>query len=223
MIWNALPALCRGAGVSLALVASSVAAGMLMGVPIGIAHVYAPRPVRAALWVFDRIFRGFPEIVLLFLVFFGLGGLPGVSIPPFAAVVIALGLRSAAYQGQIYRGALEMVNRGQIDAARALGLSMPRTIRHVLIPQAARFSLPSLSNEYSVVLKDTALAFTVGVVDLMSRAKFLAMRSREALIVYALVAVFYCVLTHAGVAFFRIIERRVAIPGLGQRQRGRIP
>lgn len=222
MIWKAIPTLFGGAGISLALVTSSVAVGMLLGVPIGVAHVYAARPVRAALWLFDRIFRGFPAIVLLFLAFFGIGGLPGIKISPFAAVVMALGLRSAAYQAQIYRGALEMVERGQVDAARAIGLSMPGTIRHVLLPQAARFSLPSLSNEYSVVLKDTALAFTVGVIDLMSRAKFLAMRSRELLAVYLLVAVFYFVLTHAGIALFRLVERRVAIPGLGQRQTSRI-
>jgi polar amino acid transport system permease protein len=222
MIWKAIPTLFGGAGISLALVTSSVAVGMLLGVPIGVAHVYAAGPVRAALWLFDRIFRGFPAIVLLFLAFFGIGGLPGIKVSPFAAVVIALGLRSAAYQAQIYRGALEMVERGQVDAARAIGLSMPGTIRHVLLPQAARFSLPSLSNEYSVVLKDTALAFTVGVVDLMSRAKFLAMRSRELLAVYLLVAVFYFVLTHAGIALFRLVERRVAIPGLGQRQTSRI-
>ena len=222
MIWNAVPSLFRGAGISLALVVSSVAVGMLLGVPIGVAHVYAPRSVRAALWLFDRVFRGFPAIVLLFLAFFGVGGLPGIKIPPFAAVVIALGLRSAAYQAQIYRGALEMVERGQTDAARALGFSTPGTMRYVLLPQAARFSLPSLSNEYSVVLKDTALAFTVGVVDLMSRAKFLAMRSREILVVYLLVAVFYFVLTHAGIALFRLAERRAAIPGLGQQRARRI-
>ena len=222
MIWSALPSLFRGAGSSLALVVSSVAVGMLLGVPIGVAHVYASRFVRILLWLFDRIFRGFPAIVLLFLAYFGVGGLPGIRIPPFAAVVIALGLRSAAYQGQIYRGALEMVERGQADAARTLGLSMPGTIRHVLLPQAARFSLPSLSNEYSVVLKDTALAFTVGVVDLMSCAKFLAMQSRELLAVYLLVAVFYFVLTHAGIALFRLAERRAAIPGLGQQQSRRI-
>jgi polar amino acid transport system permease protein len=222
IIWNALPSLFRGAGVSLTLVVSSVAIGALLGVPIGVGHVYASRSVRASLWLFDRVFRGFPAIVLLFLVFFGVGGLPGIRIPPFVAVVIALGLRSAAYQGQIYRGALEMVERGQADAARSLGFSMPGTIRHVLLPQAARFSLPSLSNEYSVVLKDTALAFTVGVVDLMSRAKFLAMRSREVLAVYLLAAIFYFVLTHAGIALFRLAERRVAIPGLNPQQGRRI-
>jgi polar amino acid transport system permease protein len=222
MIWNGLLTLFGGAGISLALVTGSVAVGMLLGVPIGVAHVYAPWWVRGALWLFDRVFRGFPAIVLLFLAFFGIGGLPGVKIPPFAAVVIALGLRSAAYQGQIYRGALGMVERGQVDAARALGFSMPRTIQHIVLPQAARFSLPALSNEYSVVLKDTALAFTVGVVDLMSRAKFLAMRSREMLACYLLVAIFYFVLTYAGIGLFRLVERRAAIPGLGQRQAGRI-
>jgi polar amino acid transport system permease protein len=222
-ILNGIPMLCRGVGVTLALVLSSLAAGMLVGIPIGVAHVYAPRAIQGILWLFDRIFRGFPALVLLFLVFFGLGSLPGSSIEPMTAVILVLGLRSAAYQAQIYLGALEMIEKGQTEAGRALGMSMSRTLLSILLPQAARFSLPSLSNEYSVVLKDTALAFTVGVVDLMSRAKFLAMRSRETLAVYLLVAAVYFVLTHAGIALFRVAERASAVPGLGQQRpkRGR--
>jgi len=215
MIWSGLPTLCRGMGISLLLVASSLSAGLLLGVPLGVAHVYAPRIVRMPLWIFDQIFRGFPTIVLLFLVYFGVGSLPSVSIQPIVAVILVLGLRSAAYQAQIYRGALEMIDRGQSEAARALGFTLTRTIVSILIPQAARYALPSLSNEYSILLKDTALAFTVGVIDLMSRAKFLAMRSRETLIVYLLVAAIYFVLTHGGIALFRAVERGVAIPGIG--------
>ncbi|MGC9529030.1 MAG: amino acid ABC transporter permease [Candidatus Bipolaricaulaceae bacterium] len=217
-MWNALPNLLDGVGITLGLVVGSVGVGILLGVPIGIGHVYGPGWVRAGLWLFDWVFRGFPAIVLLFLAFFGLGQLMSVRVPPVLAVVIALGLRSAAYQGQIYRGALGMVEPGQIEAARALGLSLPRTVQHILLPQAVRFSLPALSNEYSVVLKDTALAFAVGVVELMSRAKFLAMRSREALAAYLLVAAIYFVLTYAGLAVFWLIERTVAVPGLGQRR-----
>lgn len=218
MIWNAVPGLLDGAGVTLGLVVGSVGVGMLLGAPIGVGHVYGSRAVRTGLWLFDRVFRGFPAIVLLFLAFFGAGQLLSVRISPFLAVILALGLRSAAYQGQIFRGALEMVERGQLEAARALGLSLPGTVRCVLLPQAARFALPALSNEYSVVLKDTALAFTVGVVDLMSRAKFLAMRSREVLVAYLLVAGVYFVLTYAGIALFRIVERAIAVPGLGSRR-----
>ncbi|TFH07199.1 MAG: amino acid ABC transporter permease [Candidatus Atribacteria bacterium] len=218
IIWSGLPTLCRGMGVTLILVISALAAGMLLGAPLGVAHVYARRGVRIVLWLFDRIFRGFPTIVLLFLIYFGLGSLPGVSIQPLTAVILVLGLRSAAYQAQIYRGALLMIERGQTEAALALGFSLPKTVLFILLPQALRFSLPSLSNEYSVVLKDTALAFTVGVIDLMSRAKFLAMRSRETLIVYLLIAAAYFILTHAGIALFRAVERGIAIPGLGQQR-----
>jgi len=216
ILWNGIPALCRGVGITLVLVISSLCAGMFVGIGMGISHVYAPRLIRGILSVLDRILRGFPAIVLLFLLYFGLGSLPGVSIPPLVAVVIVLGLRSAAYQAQIYRGALLMIEDSQLEAARSLGMSMPRAMWSILLPQAARFSIPSLSNEYSIVLKDTALAFTVGVVDLMSRAKFLAMRSRETLAVYLIVAALYFVLTHTGIALFRMVERSVAIPGFEQ-------
>ncbi len=218
-ILDSLPMLLRGAGVSLALVACAVTTGLVLGVPIGIGVVYGPRTLRAALWIFDRIFRGFPAIVLLFIAFFGLGSLPGVSLSPFAAVVLALGLRSAAYQGQIFRGALGMIDRGQGEAARALGMTFGSTLLSILLPQAARFSLPSLSNEYAIVLKDTALAFTVGVVELMSRGKFAAMRTRETFAVYLAVAGIYLVLTYGGIAAFRLVELRTRLPGFGTARR----
>lgn len=216
IVWNGIPALTRGVGITLILVISSLCSGLLVGVGMGISHVYAPRAIRAILSVLDRILRGFPAIVLLFLLYFGLGSLPSISIPPLVAVITVLGLRSAAYQAQIYRGALLMIDDSQLEAAHSLGMSLPRAVWSILLPQAARFSIPSLSNEYSIVLKDTALAFTVGVVDLMSRAKFLALRSRETLLVYVIVACAYFILTHAGIALFRLLERSIAIPGCGQ-------
>ncbi len=187
----------------------------MLGVPVGIGHRYGNRVLRTFLWVFDRLFRGFPVIVLLFLFYFGLGGLPGIRIPPFTAAVLALGLRSAAYQGQVFRGALGMVEHGQEEAARALGMHRGQTLLWILLPQAFRFSLPALANEYAVVLKDSALAFVVGVVELMSAGRFMATRNRDPLTAYLAVALLYWILTSGGVAVLRLLEHRTRIPGLG--------
>ena len=199
------------------IVIAAVGGGMLLGLPLGVLWFVEPpvRLLRLPLWLFDKLFRGFPALVLLFLVYFGLGSLPAVTISPFAAVALALGLRSAAYQAQLFRAALLMVDRTQAEAARALGLSQPRTLLHILLPQALRFSLPGLANEYSVVLKDSALAFTVGVVELMSRGKFLSMATKDTTTTYLLIAAIYWLLTQLGTSLFRWIEQHRRIPGLG--------
>ncbi|MFO8034314.1 MAG: amino acid ABC transporter permease [Candidatus Bipolaricaulota bacterium] len=220
--WNSIavsaPALIAGAGATLAVVIAAVGGGLILGIPVGVAHGHGHRLLRILLSIFDRIFRGFPVIVLLFLFYFGLGGLPGVHMPPFAAAVLVLGLRSAAYQGQIFRGALGMVEPGQEEAARALGLSRGQALLWILLPQALRFSMPGLANEYAVVLKDSALAFVVGVVELMSVGRFMATRTGDPLTAYLAVAALYWILTSGGVAALRVVERHMRIPGLGVRR-----
>ncbi|MFC2100088.1 amino acid ABC transporter permease [Candidatus Bipolaricaulota bacterium] len=210
-----LPILFQGLGMTLLLLTCSLGIGFVLGIPIGILNVFGPMPVRLVLKGFDLVMRGFPAIVLLFLVYFGLGRLEGIHLTSLQAAILALGLRSAAYQGQLVRGAIEMVDLGQLEAARALGLPLLQAIRCVVLPQAIRFSLPSLANEYSVVLKDTALAFTVGVLEMMSRAKFLAASTREITLVYVAVAIVYWVLTQIGLLGFYAIERGTRIPGVG--------
>lgn len=167
--------------------------------------------------MYDRIFRGFPALVLLFLFYFGLGNIKGFSLSPFVAAVLALGLRSAAYQAQIYRGSLLLVEEGQSEAARSLGLTSLQTIWSVVLPQAIHFSLPGLANEYSIVLKDTALAFAVGLVELMARGKFIVARTRAPLEIYLTIAAIYLVLTYLGILAFSVLEQRMHIPGFGRK------
>lgn len=108
-----------------------------------------------------------------------------------------------------------MLDLSQQDAAHSLGLSRVHTFTSILLPQAIRFSLPGLANEYSVVLKDSALAFAVGVVELMSRGTFLSMTTKDTTASYLIIAAMYSGLTQVGVVLFRLIEQRRRIPGLG--------
>jgi len=214
-----LSVLLNGVGATVLLLIAALGAGFALGVPLGVLHAFAPRPLQLPLKGFDLAFRGFPALVLLFLFYFGVGSIDGVSLTSFQAAVLALGLRSAAYQGQLVRGAIEMVEPGQLAAARSLGMPLVRALRLIVLPQAIRFALPGLANEYAVVLKDTALAFTVGVVELMSQAKFLAASTRQLTVVYLLVAFVYWVLTQAGLVAFLLAEQRARIPGLGTDRR----
>ncbi len=196
--------------------------GGLLGLPLGILRVFGPAPLRWVLQAFDLVMRGFPAIVLLFLIYFGLGSLPQVRLTSLQAAVLALGLRSAAYQAQLMSGAIRMVDPGQLEAARALGFSLIGGLRLAVLPQALRFALPGLANESSVVLKDTSLAFTVGVLELMSRAKFLAASTRDIVLVYLLAAAIFWLLTQAGTLGFAALERVSRLPGIGvERKRDR--
>ncbi len=203
-----------GLGMTLKLLAMILAVGFALGLPIGVLHVMGPWPVRYMLKGFDLVMRGFPAIVLLFLVYFGLGSVDGVRLTSLQAAVIALGLRSSAYQGELVRGAIQMVDRGQLQAARSLGMTTSRALRYVVLPQALRFSLPGLANEFAIVLKDTSLAFTVGVVEMMCRAKYLAISTRQITLVYVTVAALYWALTQIGLVGFSVAERGLRIPGL---------
>ena len=204
------------------LVSVCLGLGLVLGVLLALSYLYGPRWARPLLVAYDRVFRGFPALVLLFLFYFGVGSFPGVHLSPVVTVFLALGLRSAAYQSQIYRGSLLAVTRGQGDAARALGMSAKQTIWSIIIPQAAYFSLPGLSNEYSILLKDTALAFAVGVMELLTQGKFIALRTQAVLPIYLAVGVIYLVLTYGGVLVFWLMERVMHIPGLSGHSAGRM-
>ena len=222
LLRESLPLLLRGAQTTMVLVSVCLGLGLVLGVLLALSYLYGPRWARPLLAAYDRVFRGFPALVLLFLFYFGVGSFPGVHLSPVVTVFLALGLRSAAYQSQIYRGSLLAVTRGQGDAARSLGMSAKQTIWSIIIPQAAYFSLPGLSNEYSILLKDTVLAFAVGVMELLTQGKFIALRTQAVLPIYLTVGAIYLVLTYGGVLVFWLMERVMRIPGLSGHSGGRM-
>ena len=215
LVFSSLPTLLSGAVNTIALICACLSLGMVIGVLLALVNTYGTPLARRIAGYYDRVFRGFPALVLLFLFYFGLGGIRGFSLSPFLAAVLALGLRSAAYQAHIYRGSVLAVGEGQMSAARSLGMTKRQAIWAIIVPQAFHFSLPGMSNEYSILLKDTALAFAVGVVELMNKGKFIAVRTRATLPIYLAVAGLYLILTYIGIYGFSVLENRTSIPGLG--------
>ena len=167
--------------------------------------------------IYEQIFRSIPALVLLFLFFFGLSSL-GVNISAFFSAILALGLRSSAYQSQIFRGAIQSVREGQMVAARSVGMSKFQAIRHVILPQALRLSIPSWSNEYSIVVKDTSLAYAVGVIELVREGRYIIVRTFEPMLIYVTIALIYFVLTYAGNRVLRYLEEKSRIPGFATQQ-----
>ena len=212
------PYLLEGMCVTLALVALALLIGFLCGIVLTIGQVYGPRYIKRLVDIYVWFFRGLPNIVLLFLFYFALFPMTGFDVPAFAVAVVVLGLRSAAYQSQIFRGAIESIADGQMLAARSLGMTKWQSIRTVILPQALRLSLPGWSNEYPVLLTDSAVAYVIGVAELLTRTAQVISKTGEPMVLYLTCAVIFIILNYGGMMLIQRVEKKVRIPGFGNNE-----
>ena len=212
-IFEALPYILEGTLVTILLVVGALSLGFCLGVPMAVAQVYGPKPVSRLVGFYVWFFRGVPVLLLLFLFYYGLFGLIGLEVGTIGASCIVLGMTSAAYQSQIFRGAIQSLPAGQLKAGRALGMTDGQSILHVILPQALRLSIPGWSNEYSILLKDSAMCFALGTPEIMARTHFVASRTYEHLPLYITAGLIYFAITMAGVTLLRRLERKARIPG----------
>lgn len=167
---RAWPLLRQGLVLTVELAAVALPLGLLAGLAIGLLYALGGRAVRAALIVWIDFFRAFPVLVLLILVYFGLPFL-GLSLPAFAAAVLALVLNNSGYFGEIFRAGLVNVPPGQMEAAEALGLTRLRAMRLVVLPQALRgIAAPLTSNSLELV-KSTSIASLAALPELLRSAR----------------------------------------------------
>jgi polar amino acid transport system permease protein len=130
--------------------------------------------------------------------------------------VLVLGLISAAYQSQIFRGSIKSIGEGQMLAAQSLGIKKYDAILSIILPQALRISIPGWSNEYAILLKDSAIAYAIGVMEVLTRAQFVATRTYQPLPIFFASAVIFIILTYGGVKLLSLLEKKVSIPGYGE-------
>ncbi|MFW5918818.1 MAG: amino acid ABC transporter permease [archaeon] len=183
--------LAGGLWLTVQLTVLSILVGFVVGFPAGAIEVYGSRYARLPVSVVGTILRGTPLVVILIFAYFVF---PIGSA--FLAAVLGLGLRSAAYQTQIFRGTLKSIDEGQMEAARAIGMTRLKAIYHVIVPQALRRSIPSFQNEFTIVLKDTSIAFAIGFAELLTRSYDLFTQQTSAVLeVILFVSAIYFVLT----------------------------
>jgi polar amino acid transport system substrate-binding protein len=139
---------------------------------IATGRVYGSGALRAALTAWVELVRGTPLLLQLFVLYFGLAAF--IQLPAFVAALLGLGLNYAAYESEIYRGALEAVPVGQLDAARTLGLSERQTLMLVRAPQAFRLALAPMTNDFVALLKDSSLVSVITVVELTKQTSIFA-------------------------------------------------
>lgn len=198
----------RGAAMTLAVSLSAMTLAVILGVLLALGRVYGPLPVRIAAIAYVELFRGTPLLIQLVMVYFGLPEL-GLTLHPFAAGVLALGLNYAAAEAENYRAGLASVPRGQLDAARTLGLSTPQAIRHVIGPQAFRVAVPPATNDFIALLKDSSLISVVTLTELTKTYTSLAAAMRDHLGLGLLVALFYLALSLPFARLSRAVEARL--------------
>jgi polar amino acid transport system permease protein len=212
-IIDALPYLLWGSLVTVIVVVGAMCFGLVLGAPLAVGQVYGHPALRRLIAVYVWFFRGIPLLVFLFLFYFGLCTALDINLSAFTVAIIVLGMISSAYQSQIFRGAILSLPEGQFKAARALGMSDFKAIAYIVMPQALRLSIPGWSNEYSIILKDSAVTYALGVAEIMARAHFVATRTYQQLPLYLAAGVIFLVLTWLGTKGLRLLEEKVRIPG----------
>ena len=210
-----LPRLLEGALVTLQLVAFSVVLGLILALPIGIARSSRLWYIRALPYGYIFFFRGTPLLIQLFIVYYGLSQFDSVRnsalwtylADPYWCALITMTLHTAAYIAEIIRGAIQAVPPGEIEAARALGMSRSQTLQHIALPRAVRIGLPAYSNEVILMLKASSLASTITLVELTGAATNAYSNTYLAVDFYFAAGVIYLLITFVLVQLFKLLER----------------
>lgn len=199
-----------GALMTIALTAGAALISFIGGITFATISIYAPKYVRIPFKAFEGLFMGTPLLLQLFLIYFGLVQI-GIDIPAFFAGIIGLGLHFAVYNSELIQTAILAVDKGQMEAARALGCSRSETLRKVIIPQAVRDVIPPIGNNMIALLKDSALISVIGVAELTLSAQLAIGRTYRPFEFYILVALIYYIINLFMEAGLRWVERRIAI------------
>ena len=207
---QALPLLAVGAGQTLAISLLAILFATLGGVGYGVLAQQGGRLTRGVLRVYLELFRVVPVLVWLYLFFFGLPIFFGLDIPAFWCAVLVLALWGASEVGEVVRGCLKSLARGQQEAGLALGLSRWQLYRHVLLPQALQRLTPPTINIYTRIIKTSSLAVLIGVVDVIKVGQQIIERTYESVLIYGALFLFFFFICYPLSAASKVLERRWA-------------
>lgn len=203
-----LPLYFQGAGYTISLSFFSVILGVLLGSGLAIAKMSSKKVLSKAANAYIQVIRGTPLMVQLFIIYYGLYTL-NIELPDFASGVITISLNSAAYIAEIIRAGIQAVDKGQMEAARSIGMNQSLAMRRIIYPQALKNILPALGNEFITLMKESSIVSVIGMQDLMFKSKVVAGATFMPFTPYLIAAVFYFVLTSVFTKLLEIYERRL--------------
>lgn len=226
LFYQELPNLLEGAGMTLFITAISLVIGVVLGLVIAIARLSPRAWLRLPASAYVAAFRGTPMMVQILLIHYAiipgiqrdiiaqfdfLAGINLVRMSPAYSGIIALGLNSGAYLGEIFRGGIQSIDRGQREAALSLGMTEVQVMTYVILPQALANALPSICNEFITLIKDSSLVSVIAVSELTYRANLVGPRTLEYGTMYMGIAIIYFVMTYSISWVLTILEKRLRV------------
>ncbi|MHB1162681.1 MAG: amino acid ABC transporter permease [Chloroflexota bacterium] len=196
------------AWITIQLTVYAIVVGVVLGLVLALLRISKNPVLSAPTTAFIEFMRGTPLLAQIFMIYFGLGSL-GINVPDFMAGLVALSLNSSAYNAEIFRAGIHSISKGQMEAARSLGLSYGQSMAYVIVPQAFRFCLPSLGNEFIALLKDSSLVAIIGISDLMRVGREINGRTLRSIEVFGYVSLIYLIMTLPLSQLVNALERRM--------------
>jgi polar amino acid transport system permease protein len=205
-IFRLMPAMISGLDTTLSVFSLTLIFSIPLGVLVALGRLSNIKPLQALLHLYIWVMRGTPLLLQIVFVFFGLP-IVGITFDRLPAAMIAFIFNYAAYFGEIFRGGIDSIDKGQYDAAKVLGFNTVQTYTKIILPQMIKIVLPSVANEVITLVKDTALVYVVGLGELLRAGKIASNRDAS-LVPLVMVGVFYLVLTAVLTAIFKKLEDR---------------
>ena len=209
LVWSSLGPLLIGAITgTIPLALASFSLGLLLALVVALMRLSRNRAVSAVARTYISVIRGTPLLVQLFVIFYGLPSV-GITISPWPSAIIAFSLNVGGYAAEVIRAAILSVPKGQWEAGHTIGMSRHQTLVRIILPQAARVSVPPLSNTFISLVKDTSLASLILVTELFRQAQQVAAFSQEFMLLYLEAAVIYWIICLALAGGQSVLEKRL--------------
>jgi len=206
-----LPKMLLGSGITLLVAIVGVLAGMVLGLLLALGRISKNAILDKISFLYIWLFRGTPLLMQLFFIYYALPLLfPSLTLDKLLAAFIAFSLNSAAYLAEIIRAAIQSIDKGQMEASKALGMSYTQAMRKIIIPQSYRRLIPPVGNEFIMLLKDTALVSIIAMEDLM-RVTSQYSNATASPLIYLPSAVLYLIMTTIFTFFFEKLEKKYSV------------
>ncbi|WP_318505744.1 amino acid ABC transporter permease [Bacillus sp. T3] len=211
VIVAAMPMLLEGLKVTLYIFVIAIILGFLIGLIVALLRL---APIKVLNWIakaYVDAIRGTPFIVQLFFIYFGVNSLNFISLNSTTAGIITVAINAGAYFAEIIRAGIQSIDKGQTEAARSIGFTASQTMRYVILPQAFRRMLPTITNQSIISLKDTSLLSVIGIADLTQQGQIQASATFEAFKIWLVVGVIYFIVIYLLTVLANFVERRIQL------------
>lgn len=217
VVTEAMPMLLKGMELTIQITFFGIIIAFVIGMVTCLMRISKIKLLSAIAGAYIYIIRGTPMLVQAFFLYFGIASMLPFGVDKITVGVVTISLNAGAYMAEIFRGSIQSISKGQMEAARSLGLPYGKAMSKVILPQALRRSIPSLTNQVIISLKDVSLLSAIGVAEIFQAGKIITARNMESTIIWATVGVIYLIVVFVLTKVSSFIERRASY-GQGSNQ-----